>query len=213
MLSFWILFLFLIPTLLNQIATTKYGIPSRELATVKAREKNSSIDREALLKKYIEQNPHHDPEKYKNASMKTIQWYPDFLAWQMEVEKGQERLEENFHKELIRQQQFIERYSFISPGIIVSQVYNDITETGVTNYVSYARDLRTFSHSYKDFLRDKIFRREPLTLSELKQLPAFIPAEVSHYKSILFKNITIISLLLIILTVAAFMQTGKNSIV
>ena len=187
----WILFLFVIPTSLNTLAQRYYPVPSRNEQVLLNRQKENEIESQgsALLEKYLKDHPEHQ-KKHADTSgcVSWMDWYFELLAKQVELDKALMPGESSIRTATFNQQLFCDKLRFLSPSLLITNHFIQVSETGVYDQLNYAVSLDLFNSKWRTFHRDKIFRRIKFTNEDFEQLPVFAILNVYNGSESLFSN-------------------------
>ncbi|MDX2032229.1 MAG: DUF3526 domain-containing protein [Blastocatellia bacterium] len=167
----WLVFVLLIPSLLNVAVTTLYPVPSRvemvqatRRASAEAAAKGSQ-----LMSKYLEDHPkltagkQADPNDFVTRS----------LAIQSETERLIQPVLDHFDQQTLGQQTLVDRFRFLSPAVVTQAALNDIAGTSVTRYRHFLALVDAFHQSWRAHFTPRIVQRTQLTAGDYDGFPAF----------------------------------------
>ena len=171
LIGFWILFVLLSPSLINQISNTLYPIPSRTLMLNEMR----SIKAEATKKQdeILDNFLRDHPEYATNDSTQTRGFYQKYVATQQLIQDELKPLLSKFESQLNNQHKLVNASSWFSPALIVQNSLNRIAGTSTEDYQDFKRQSLAFSKEWKNFFRPMMFKDSTFKKSDYKNLPEF----------------------------------------
>jgi len=170
----WLAFVVVIPVVVNLMATTLYPVPSRlEFVTAMRGETQAAEQTGSqLLGKYFQDHP----ELAKPADAKANE--DDFamlsLAKDELVGRALQPVVARFNTQLAAQQQFINRFRYVSPAILMQSALNDIAGTGVARYQHFLAQVDGFHQTWQQYFKPRVFEKRALTGNDLNGLPQFV---------------------------------------
>jgi ABC-2 type transport system permease protein len=176
LISSWIIFLFIIPSVLNGFAQKWYPIPSRNVQTLQDREMDNLVEKDSkkILASYLTAHPQH--KKIHADTSGKIAWmdqYFEMLAKEMEKDKQTNPLELRILSATNNQQRLTDKWRFLSPSLLMMNTFLQTSETSVYDQLDYALSFELFNARWRAFTRDKIFRIEKFTDADFSKLPLF----------------------------------------
>ncbi|MBZ2187349.1 MAG: DUF3526 domain-containing protein [Bryobacter sp.] len=167
----WLGLVLVAPSVANLLATSLYPVPSRvEMVQAMRRAgKEAQLKGSTLLAKYMEDHPELMPEGEKTQ--------PDFAsityAVQMEVDKQVQPVLDQFDRQVTRQQEFADRFRFISPAILAQSAMNDLAGTSLGRYQHFSRQVDGFFEEWRAYFLPKIFQKTKLKAADLESFPRY----------------------------------------
>lgn len=169
--GFWLVFVLLIPSLLNVAVTTMYPVPSRvemvqatRRATAEATAKGSQ-----LLSKYLEDHPELTAGKQADPN--------DFATRTLVIQSETERLIQpvldHFDQQALGQQTLVDRFRFLSPAVVTQAALNDIAGTSITRYRHFLGLVDVFHQNWREHFTPRILQKTQLTVGDYDSFPAF----------------------------------------
>lgn len=167
----WLVFVLLIPSLLNVAVTTIYPVPSRvemvqatRRASAEATAKGSQ-----LLSKYLEDHPELTAGKQADPN--------DFvmrsLAIQSETERLIQPVLDHFDRQVLGQQALVDRFRFLSPAIVTQAALNDIAGTSAARYRHFLALVDDFHQRWRAHFTPRIVQRALLSTGDYDRFPSF----------------------------------------
>lgn len=169
----WLLFVLIVPSLVNLTATTFYPVPSRVelINAIRDASNEATAEGSNLLSKYYEDHPELIAEA-KNQDPTGFAFR--FYATQEKVDRSIEPVLRRFDEQLIRQQTLVDRARFLSPAIVTQEALNDIAGTSGSRYRHFLEQVNSYHESWKSFFVPKVFRQMKLNLADYDQMPKFV---------------------------------------
>lgn len=168
----WLVFVLIIPALVNVTATTLYPVPSRVemVQAMRRASKEAAARGSQLLAKYYEDHPELVPA---GASPDMNDFFVRSIAVQDDVEQQIQPVLAQFDEQLFRQQRLVDRFRFLSPAILTQSALNDVAGTGPDRYRHFLRLVDDYHQSWLAFFRPRIVRKTQLTAADYEQMPRF----------------------------------------
>lgn len=206
LIGLWIIFLFIVPTFINGVAEKMYPVPSRNQQALSVRETDTYLEqqRAAILKKYLKHHPEHRLGK-ANATNRIswLDWYPEFLVYQDELERRVQPTEMAIRKSTALQQRFCDQFRFLSPSLLVHHTLLQTAQTSMYDQLDYAESFDLFNDQWRRLVRDKIFRRIKFTNEDFNALPQFhMVRKYNGFQSMDYLMDTLAFFAFILLTIA-----------
>lgn len=99
------------------------------------------------------------------------------MAVQQEVDRRMQPVLKRYEGQLVRQQQAVERFRFLSPAIIMQEALNGIAGTGLERYRHFLALVDSYHKGWQNFFLPKIFQQTRMTEEDYAQLPRFVYRE------------------------------------
>ncbi|MEZ4797596.1 MAG: DUF3526 domain-containing protein [Flavobacteriaceae bacterium] len=171
LLGFWILFVLLSPSIINQINNALHPVPSRtlmlnEIRTLKA---EAAKKQDEILDNFLRDHP----EYAINDSTQTIGFYHRYMAAKQLVEDQLEPLTSQFESQIENQHKFVSTSSWFSPALIVQNSFNQIAGTSTKDYQDFKNQSLAFSKEWRDYFIPLLYNNSVFTKSDYQNLPKF----------------------------------------
>lgn len=169
--GFWLVFVLLIPSLLNVAVTTIYPVPSRvEMVQATRRASAEATARGSqLLAKYLEDHPELTAGKEADPN--------DFATRTLVIQSETERLIqpalEHFDRQVLGQQSLVDRFRFLSPAIVTQAALNDIAGAGLARYQHFLHLVDAFHQSWRAHFTPRILQKAQLIAEDYDRFPVF----------------------------------------
>jgi ABC-2 type transport system permease protein len=167
----WLVFVLLVPSLLNVAVTSIYPVPSRvemiqatRRASAEATAKGSQ-----LLAKYFEDHP----ELTAGGKTDPTDFYTRSIATQEETERLVQPVIDHFDRQVIGQQSLVDRFRFLSPAIVTQAALNDVAGTSVARYRHFLGLVDGFHQTWKSYFNPRIVRKAKLGADDYDRFPIF----------------------------------------
>jgi ABC-2 type transport system permease protein len=167
----WLVFVLLVPSLLNVAVTSIYPVPSRvemiqatRRASAEATAKGSQ-----LLAKYFEDHP----ELTAGGKADPTDFYTRSIATQEETERLAQPVIDHFDRQVIGQQSLVDRFRFLSPAIVTQAALNDVAGTSVVRYRYFLTLVDDFHQTWKSYFNPRIVQKVKLGANDYDRLPNF----------------------------------------
>lgn len=198
MTGFWLLFLFIIPALINMVITVFQPVPSQVSLITKSREAAQQANAEStkLLADYYQDHPELAMLDSDTASQAKVDdfWFK-FLAVKDNVEKKTGPVQQDFDEKLQTQQALVTQFRFLSPALIMSESLNDLSGTNLRRYNQLFDAVETFFQTWKDYILPRIFKKQKLVSDDFDQLPQFQGIGQQSKPDIIYYLLNLVALL------------------
>jgi ABC-2 type transport system permease protein len=167
----WLVFVLLIPSLLNAAVMAVYPVPSRvELVQATRRASAEATARGSqLLAKYIEDHP----ELAAGAQADANDFYTRSIAVQGETERLIQPVLDYFDRQVLGQQTLVDRFRFLSPAVVTQAALNDLAGTGVARYRHFAALVDEFHRDWRAHFNPRIVQKAQLRAGDYDRFPSF----------------------------------------
>jgi len=208
LLASWLLFVFLIPSMANMLATSIYPMPSRvELVNAKRQaEQDSERNKQAILTKFYQAHPSLVQKSEKEQTGQDF--YREYVTLHEVIDEQVNKVQQSFDNQLEAQQSFANNFQYLSPAILMQNALNEIAETDSKYYKVFQKNAHAYQQNWKAFFKPKFINDEKITIKEFGQIPVYQSSiSVDSNFSIQLLSLTLFSLLF---TVLVFLQKSKN---
>ncbi len=177
----WLLFLIVIPSVLNVAVKAAHPVPSRVelIQAIRAAGEDSTRQGSQLLARYLEDHPELAPPESKPGTP------PDFSYLQVAlndaIEKKVQPVLETFERQLAHQRQLVDRFRYLSPAIVAQSAFDDLAGSSGHRYMHFLAQVDTYHRRWRQFFIPRILKKQPLSAGDLDHLPIFIYKEEETY--------------------------------
>ncbi|MBM3725906.1 MAG: DUF3526 domain-containing protein [Acidobacteria bacterium] len=169
----WLLFVIVIPSVLNVAIKALYPVPSRVelIQAIRVAGDESTRQGSKLLARYLEDHPELAPPSKGPGGP------PDFGTLLVAVNEATERKVQpvlaEFDAQLANQQSMVDRLRYLSPAIVAQSAFNDLAGSSAHRYKHFLAGVDEYHRQWRGFFVPRILRKEKLNASDLARLPAF----------------------------------------
>ncbi|MFN7934729.1 MAG: DUF3526 domain-containing protein [Bryobacteraceae bacterium] len=170
--GFWLLLVVIIPSVLNVAVKAIYPVPSRIelIQAIRVAGEESTREGSKLLARYLEDHPELAPAGGPGGA-------PDFGTLLVALNDATERKVQpvlaRFDHQLKQQQQFVDRFRYVSPAIVAQAAIYDLAGSGAHRYQHFLAQVDAYHRRWREFLVPRILKKEQLSGSDLDLLPQF----------------------------------------
>jgi ABC-2 type transport system permease protein len=213
LLAAWVVLVLLIPSIINQLSNNLYPTPSRaalihEMRMVK---KEAESKQDEILDSYLRDHPEYGSGSAAEAG----NFWTRYFASQALVETEMAPLLEQFDQQLSRQQNWINRWRFASPAILVQDGLNELAQTSDRHYREFRIQAIDFAAQWRAFFIPMVFKEEKVSTATFELFPQFDyqPERVSPF---FFSNTLALlgyGLVLVALSLRRFSGSSREKII
>ena len=199
LIGLWVVFVLLVPSVLNQMGSTLYPMPSRTLMINQMRERKAEATerQDEILDNFLRDHP----EYAINDSTQARSFYHSYMASQKIVKEELEPVVNAYEEQLQKQQSWSKQLQWISPAIVVQQSLNQLAGTSTEDYENYRGQVINFAEEWREYLTSFLYNNTQFTQEDYSSLPQF------QYQNAGKSTITT-SFLIILLTTALLLGIG-----
>lgn len=168
----WLLLALIIPSLLNVTVSSLYPVPSRVELITALRGVNLDMRRDGgrLLSEFYQDHPELIPEG-RGPDVNDLGLA--FVNIQQESKRRTGAVEERFESQLAKQQQFVNRFRFLSPAVVMQEALNEIAGTGGPRYQRFREQVAQHDRRWTEFFLPRIYKNAKLTAADYDAVPRF----------------------------------------
>jgi len=172
--SLWLLFLIVLPAVLNVYANLAYPIDNTSLADVTRRRSLENEDdlneAKAVVLEYLQNR-----EDLEGAdSLITVNTMAKAYAAFTALNDNHHRKEvSNYFNQISRRQKKISTFRWINPAVNTQGILNDIVNTDSEIFQSFHHSIENFHKDITNFYFDKLFLNKKITRKDYDKLPKF----------------------------------------
>ncbi|MCA2971652.1 MAG: DUF3526 domain-containing protein [Acidobacteriaceae bacterium] len=167
----WLLFVVVIPAVLNVGVKAAYPVPSRVELIQATRVAGDAATRQGaqLLARYLEDHPEMAPAEKGGA--------PDFGTVQVAVSEATERavqpVLDRFDAQVAGQQRMVDRFRFLSPAIVAQSAFNDLAGASADRYQHFLAQADEYHRQWRGYFVPRILKKVMLSAADIDELPTF----------------------------------------
>ena len=172
LLGTWLLFVLIIPSFVNILASNVYPSPSRVeyITSKRAIEKEFEKKEEAILQKFYEENPSEKDKNNNTTDRFRKYWNKNFILLK-EKNKFMDAFEAKFENQSMNQRKFANKLSCFSPAIIFQNTMNEIAGTDTQHYLNFQNSTKIFQKEWTDYFYTKYKNHQKLTVEDFNNFP------------------------------------------
>lgn len=172
LLALWVMFVLLIPSMLNQLGTTFYPMQSRTLMINEMRQVKADVTKkqDEILDDFLRDHP----EYAINDTTQNRSFYHRYMASQKLIKQELEPLVNSYEEQLQKQQQWVGRFKWLSPAVTVQESLNGMAGTSTEDYEDFRVQVIGFANIWRDHLIPFLYNNQSFSSSDVAELPAFI---------------------------------------
>jgi ABC-2 type transport system permease protein len=111
--------------------------------------------------------------------------------------------EARFESQLEKQQQFVNRFRFLSPAVVMQETLNEIAGTGLPRYQRFREQVAQHDRRWAEFFLPRIYKNAKLTAADYDAVPRFQFVEESPIALLRRASVSLVGLLLPTLVIGA----------
>lgn len=171
LIGFWIIFVLLSPSILNQLSTAFYPMPSRTLMLNQMRSLKAEATKkqDEILDNYLRDHP----EYVLNDSTQTRNFYHRYMATQNLIKEELRPVVEKFETQLNNQQQWATTFSWLSPALTIQTALNNLAGTSEKDYQEFRHQSLGFAQEWRNFFLPYMFKNQKFKKMDYQNLPSF----------------------------------------
>lgn len=210
LLSLWIIFVLVIPAIINQTANTLYPTPSRValLDEIRQTKKELGKKQDKVLDEYLRNHP--ELMRNEEGENRFVYWQRFFASQEM-AEKALAPLTNEFDSQLANRQQWVKIGRFLSPAILFQTSFTELAGTSATHYTHFKNAVTEFSKHWREYFMPMVFANRILNMDDLETLPAFEYKPIFDTKMITI-NVAALGVLTLLCLFIGFKQDDAFSI-
>ena len=174
--SIWVLFVFLIPSIVNQVGKELHPIPSRlevvnhHQGMYNAMERNLDEELQSLFllhPDWVSKDP-----VTKDLSNSTG-WNINYLAKQYMAQIKHQPVSQSYEDKVDQRNTWLNQYRVLSPAMVLQGALVDMAGTSTRSYRSFLRQAQRYASAYRAYVFKGLFTNHGFTSSEIRNLPTF----------------------------------------
>jgi len=171
LLGLWVLFVLLVPSVINQLGNTFYPIPSRTLMINEMRILKADVTKrqDEILDNFLRDHP----EYATNDNGTSRGFYHRYIASQKLVKKELSPILDSYENQLKKQQDWIGVFKWISPAVITQEYLNQMAGTSAQDYDDFRKQVVRFSGVWREHFIPFLFNNQNFSQQDYPGLPKF----------------------------------------
>ena len=199
--NLWVVFVVVLPAMVNIVATTSYPAPSRVELTTEMREATQVADQEAAEAR---EDFFFDHPEMASDNVDVDQFFIQLLATDAAVEKVIQPLLDEFQSQSQKRQNIVNLLQYLSPAILTQNILNDISGTSTGRFSNFLRQVLDFHETWRDFFTKRITAGQVMTSQDYNDIPVFYYQEVSLRYLLTSAGIPLVGLIFFILLLSVW---------
>lgn len=210
LLSLWIVLVLLVPTIINQTASTIYPMPSRVtlLNEIRTTKKDLKDKQDQVLDEYLRNHP----ELIRNEGENAYAYWQGFYASQEMAEKALSPLIEKFDRQVAKQQKWVDSWGYLSPAVLFQAGATQLAGTSSGDYNRFKSEVKAFSLEWRAHFLPFVFENKMLELNDLSSLPKFEYEASENSNTVFIPLLVLIVLSSSMVVYGLFMERKKQLI-
>lgn len=168
--NLWLVFVVVVPALVNVIATTLFPAPSRVELTTEMREATEVADQESAESR---EAFFFDHPEMVGGDANADQFFLQVLATDSAVERAIEPLMEEFGAQAEKRQEVVDLLQYVSPSIMAQNALNAISGTGTERFSDFSEQVVSFHENWRGFFTNRIIKGKRMAAAEFDEIPTF----------------------------------------
>jgi ABC-2 type transport system permease protein len=170
----WLLFLVVIPALLNITFTNEQNVDSTKLTAFIRRKQGlgeSKAEKLAILERFCQKYP-----QYRAADTATAHRFLQFQAYAAYVTLVDEEAKPSvdaYYKQVWHRHQQISAFNIISPAVNTQNILNILGHSGLEDAFAFRESVERFHRRLCHFCFEPLFAGRMMTKADFKHIPAF----------------------------------------
>ncbi len=171
MLGLWVVFVLLVPSVLNQLGNTLYPMPSRSLMINEMRSMKAEVTekQDEILDNFLRDHP----EYAINDTTQQRGFYHRYMASQKLVKEEMAPLISSYEEQLRNQQNWIGKFKWLSPAIIAQESLNKMAGTATEDYEGFRKQVVGFAGKWREHLMPFLYNNQDFSQADYDALPRF----------------------------------------
>ncbi len=199
----WLLFVVVVPVLVNMLSEKLYPVPSRAgyENAMREIENQMELERPAILDEYYVAHPHLQrvADEHKTPH---IYWLEELHVRNIQAAHAS-RVREDYEQKAQSQAAFARRLIALSPGLAMYEYLTALAGTNRTAQLEIGRQLQEKETAWASWFRPKIMANEKIDasdFSDIRQLlvPIAISGQQTNYRALLWLTLHLIFMTLMV---------------
>jgi len=209
MLGLWIGFVLLVPSILNQMGTALYPMPSRTLMINDLRAMKADVvqRQDEILDGFLRDHP----EYAINDTTQTRNFWHSYITSLNLLREEAKPIIDNYDRQLKNQQDWVNTYKWLSPSVTLQEALNKLAGNASSDYENYRKQVLLFSEEWRDHFSPFLYNNTAFAKADVANLPTF------EYKKSEYRSLAPLVLLLIATGLFGFgflvSSTSKSNII
>ncbi|WP_411029641.1 DUF3526 domain-containing protein [Spongiimicrobium sp. 3-5] len=171
LLGLWVVFVLLMPSVLNQLSNTLYPMPSRTLMINEMRKMKSDVTKkqDEILDNFLRDHP----EYAINDTTQSRGFYHRYMASKKLIKKELEPVVQTYEIQLRKRQRWLDQFKWISPAIITQESLNEMAGTATDDYEDFRKQVIGFAKTWREHFMPFLYNNRDFSQKDYADLPEF----------------------------------------
>ena len=207
----WVLFLIIIPAMLNISVDTKYPLDSTKLAGLTRRTGLENENDETELREVIQEFLVHSPQYAIDGTFSTENLGTKaYAAFSILKDVNSQNVVVNYNTTVKQREEWVARFKWLNPAVMMQETLSQIVKTDITNYLDFQAEIKEFHNQITDFYFDPLFKDKLLIQNDYNQRPVFKLNVGSIQWNRIFLNMGAILMLGVLFLVLGVLQLNQK---
>ncbi len=168
--NLWLLFVVVLPSVVNVVASTLYPAPSRVHLTTEMREATEEADKTAAASReaYLFDHP-----ELAGGGGNLDGFYIQVLATDAAVEKVVTPIMAEFASQAAKREGIVNLLQYTSPAIAAQQALNALVGTGNAHFENFVAQVLEFHSNWRGFFVSKVVKGQRMMATDFDVIPTF----------------------------------------
>lgn len=206
----WLLFLLIIPAVLNVWMTAKFPVDTTHLAELTRRtgleNENDEKEQAEVLSEFLKYNPQYktsDSLLYNNRPAKV---YAAFTALK---DSHSKKDVDEYKQQIAKRNQWVNQFLWVNPAVNMQDAFALISKTDLTTFLDYQSALTTFHKKITSFYFNRLFWDKPIAKEDYSKRPVFKMKENDDRWEMVLYSFLKISTISIFIGIIGFIKMKK----
>ena len=208
--GFWLLFLLVIPAILNVWIITKFPIDTTHLAELTRRtgleNENDEKERAEVFFEFLELNPQYRASDSLYHNNKDAKVYAAFTVLK---DNHSKKDVDTYSLQIEKRNQWVNQFLWINPAVNMQDTFAMISKTDLNTFLNYQSALSTFHKKITTFYFDRLFWDKPITQDDYSKRPVFKMKANDKRWNVVFYSFFKISLISLLFGLIGFIKMKK----
>lgn len=174
--SVWVLFIFLVPSVVNQVGKEIHPLPSRLEIVNHHQEAYNQVEKnlENEMKALYQLHPDwYSEDPVTKDISNTTGWNINYLAKQYLPQLKHQPVAQAYEDQVDLKNNWFGKLRVLSPAMILQEALADMAGTSTKYYRNYLRQAQTYTNDYRQYVFKGIFTNHAFSAEEIKNLSKF----------------------------------------
>ena len=207
----WLVFLLVVPAVLNVWMTAKFPINTTHLAELSRRtgleNENDEKERTAVLSEFIKFNPQY---KASDSLFHNNQRAKVYAAFTVLKDSHSKKDVDAYAFQINKRNNWVNQFLWINPAVNMQDAFALISKTDLTTFLNYQSALTTFHKEITSFYFDRLFWDKSISQEDYSKRPVFKMKQHNNRWNMVLNSFLKITLISIVLGITGFLKMKKT---